>query len=84
MTQHCDSVRDWNTLLAEGVPILAIYLEHGTWITGRIQGVRRYSAVVWYVQPLGLREWRELKTYRSIWRDGREDAGDTEEKTDAS
>jgi len=59
----------WNTLLAEGIPLLAIYLECGEWKTGRIQRVRHRNALVWYVQPWGVAEWRELKTYRQIWRD---------------
>ena len=76
MARKHDAVRDWNTLLAEGIPLLAISLERGTWQTGRIQRVRRYNALVWYVQPWGLAEWREMKTYRSIWRDCSLDAGE--------
>jgi hypothetical protein len=84
MPQSPNAVRDWNTLSQEGVPLLAIYLEHGTWTTGRIQRVRRSNALVWYVRPWGLTEWRELKTYRSIWRDGSQDAGAAEETPYAS
>jgi len=86
MARRHDDVRDWNTLLADGIPLLAIYLERGAWQTGRIQRVRRRNALVWSVQPWGVAEWRELKTYRHIWRDCSEDAGEEKEKgaTDVS
>lgn len=62
-------VRTINRLITTGTPVCGIYRQAGDWVTGRLQRVRRRSAVDWVAQPWGTEAWAELKSYRQVWVD---------------